>query len=623
MHPVRRRVLGLLLAALAGIWLAVPTHLLAQQASPAQIYITRNDVSRAPTIELQVYGRDAQGAAVDFTNQFVAVFHASTLVAESQVQVVGSVDVGTLTLFLLDLPTGVSNEVAAIQQAIEAYAAEPFMQEQVDYVAIYEVGSATAASVLEPVGFQNSVRNHFAANPLTTQATTTALYDSLGGLLNNVAALKPNPIMVASIVLLTDGTDAVSQEFQMEELAPLAASLGIPIHTVWLENSDLGDFGRTAGQEFLSSLAAQTGGVAARLDEAGQLDAIWSRISEFRAHTLIQYVLSEVAGGTFEVEVGLPDAPTIQSGRTTVAIQNNLPIIAFAIPDQSAEALAFALPDLEQPVRLRFPTAVSWLDGQTRSVTAAQLIVNGEVAADIPPAELTSFTAEVSNLRYGVNNVRVVIQDEQGFQAQSPDLVLTLQEGPRLIPDALDAGASGGRLLGLGVMVLFLLGLLAFLVWFALRRVDWSELTGRLRRRTPAAPTQPTPADAPPTTAPAPPPAAPTVVAESHAGAGSRAPQAYLDILETKTPLPRQIPVNRPEFLIGRNPNSDLAFTQDATVSRIHCTIVRDGSVYRIFDEQSTSHTYVNDQEVPEYGLQLKDGDEIYLGDVHLRFHTS
>ncbi len=623
MHQARRRITRLLLAVLTLIELTVPVRLLAQQASPAQLYITRNDVSLAPTVEIQLYGRDTQGASVDFSNQFVAVFHDGQLVTESEARVVGSVDVGTLTVFLLDLPTGVSDQLAAMQQAIEAYASESFMREQVDYVALYEVGSEAATSVMEPVSFQNSVRNHFAATPLATQATTTALYDSLGALLNTLTALKPNPIMAASIVLMTDGTDAVSQEFQAQELAPLAASLGVPIHTIWLPNSDLGEFGRTAGQEFLNALATETGGVAARLEDAGQLSAIWNRISSFRAQTVIQYTLPELVGGTFEVEVGLPDLPTIQSARTTIAIQNNLPTIVFDIPDQSAEALAFALPDLEEAVRLRFPTQVGWLDGQTRTVTAAQLVVNGEVAADIPPAELSGFIAEVSNLQYGLNTIRVIIQDDQGYQAQTPDLTLMLQEGPRLIPDVIDGGASGGRLIGLGVMVLFLLGLLGFLVWFALRRVDWSEITARLRRRAPAAagPTDSTPADPTPAPSISPPPAAPTIAGSPRAGAGSRPPQAYLEILEAKTPLSRQVPINRPEFLIGRNPNSDLAFTQDNTVSRVHCTIVQDGAVYRIFDEQSTSHTYVNDQETPEYGLQLQDGDEIYLGEVHLRFH--
>ena len=64
----------------------------------------------------------------------------------------------------------------------------------------------------------------------------------------------------------------------------------------------------------------------------------------------------------------------------------------------------------------------------------------------------------------------------------------------------------------------------------------------------------------------------------------------------------------------------DLAFKDDITMSRIHATIVKEGSDYRIFDEQSTSGSFVNEQRVPDYGIQLIDRDEIRLGGVTLRF---
>jgi hypothetical protein len=45
-----------------------------------------------------------------------------------------------------------------------------------------------------------------------------------------------------------------------------------------------------------------------------------------------------------------------------------------------------------------------------------------------------------------------------------------------------------------------------------------------------------------------------------------------------------------------------------------------EGNHYRIFDEGSTSGTWVNEKAVPEYGVQLVDGDEVHLGAVLLRF---
>ena len=72
---------------------------------------------------------------------------------------------------------------------------------------------------------------------------------------------------------------------------------------------------------------------------------------------------------------------------------------------------------------------------------------------------------------------------------------------------------------------------------------------------------------------------------------------------------------------LGRSPAlSDVAFEQDITVSRLHASILWDGHNYRIYDDDSTSGTWVNDQEVPDYGAQLFDGDDIFLGKVRLRF---
>ena len=75
---------------------------------------------------------------------------------------------------------------------------------------------------------------------------------------------------------------------------------------------------------------------------------------------------------------------------------------------------------------------------------------------------------------------------------------------------------------------------------------------------------------------------------------------------------------------IGRNPSMcEVAFEEDVTVSRYHANLMREGNGYRIFDERSTSGTWVNERQVPEYGTQLMDGDELHLGAVHLRYRQA
>ena len=59
----------------------------------------------------------------------------------------------------------------------------------------------------------------------------------------------------------------------------------------------------------------------------------------------------------------------------------------------------------------------------------------------------------------------------------------------------------------------------------------------------------------------------------------------------------------------------------DSRVSRYHCRITEEADgTYRIFDEGSTSGTYVNYEPVPIAGQYLQDGDQIHIGPVGLRF---
>ena len=57
---------------------------------------------------------------------------------------------------------------------------------------------------------------------------------------------------------------------------------------------------------------------------------------------------------------------------------------------------------------MRLSTTVSWLDGQTREITAAQLLVNGAPVADIPPNDLASFGVSIGNFAFGDGHVQFV-----------------------------------------------------------------------------------------------------------------------------------------------------------------------------------------------------------------------
>jgi hypothetical protein len=102
---------------------------------------------------------------------------------------------------------------------------------------------------------------------------------------------------------------------------------------------------------------------------------------------------------------------------------------------------------------------------------------------------------------------------------------------------------------------------------------------------------------------------------------GHEAARARLVLVEGNANVPPVIEIRSSNTRIGRDPGLSNVVVDDPRVSRYHCRIAEeaDGS-YRIFDEGSTSGTYVNYEPVPIAGQFLQDGDQIHIGPVGLRF---
>jgi hypothetical protein len=597
LHPIR--VLAILLA----LMFVAVMPLRAQENEPPpveRLTITGTSAESLPAIEVRLYGRDEQGNPLDFSRETLDIQHGGEAVGPINYQ--GTHRTGTLTIFLIDIPTGVQAQLPALQEAINQYASPGNMMEQVDYTAVYQVGAAEAQELLPATNFHNTVRNLF-AEPLSPEAGPTALYDSTLNLLERAASLSPNPEMPIHLVLMTDGTDAVSGAAG-DAVARRAAELGIPVHTIWLENSDISN--GVPGQEYLAGLAAASGGVAVQLNNAAELPLIWNRIAGFRDQVRIRYQPLNLTGGTFPVNVSLKEMPWITAA-TEISIPSNIPSVVIDLPPESR---TLTLPNLEEPVRLRLQTQLSWLDGQEREVQAAQLIINGDTTRpyEIPVESLSEFVAEVSNLTFGNNTVEVVVLDSQGMRATSPTVILTVNEGRRDLPSDLDGGNQVARFIVRLFTFLLLVALIGGLIFFLWQRGAFARLgrkrEGGRRGRRRSGPT--------------------TTLTEAAPVAQATAVLGYLEVLEAVSRMNTPIPLQGTLIRLGRSPaQCEIAFENDITMSRLHANLQREGSDYRLFDENSTSGSFVNERQVPEYGIQLVDGDEIHLGAVHLRYRRA
>lgn len=68
---------------------------------------------------------------------------------------------------------------------------------------------------------------------------------------------------------------------------------------------------------------------------------------------------------------------------------------------------------------------------------------------------------------------------------------------------------------------------------------------------------------------------------------------------------------------LGRSLSANVRF-DDATVSRRHALVARDGETVRVLDDRSLNGVFVNGERVTS--RELQDGDEILVGRYHLRY---
>jgi hypothetical protein len=609
-------VFGLVILWLAGLFLPVLGQEPEEPEEPEQeevvvlepvehIYITGNDITTPPNSVLHVYGRDLEGNAIDFNNTPVVLKSGDTVIPTT---VSGTHAAGTFTVFLVDLPNSVEDQIPAIQDAILQFAGPGGgMQENVDSIAIYQVGETSPRQLMEPATFYNEVQNFF-VDGLTPEEGSTALRDSLGALLEEVEALKPRPEMVTSVVVMSDGTDVVSTEYEQGDIINSALEKKIPINSVWVPGIGLTQVQQEQGQAYLQETADGTQGFAALLDDAGSVTALWEHIASFRDHARVVFQMDSLGGGVYDVTLSLADDPEV-SDTVVVEIPENQPQVTIDLPEGSD---TITLQSLDEPILLRLGATVSWLDGVEREISEARLRVNGLDVVDIPVDQLDDFTVEVSNLQFGPNELELQVVDEQGLRASNLPTVINVVEGERqAIPQELQPQRELGNVVLNVFLALVVLAVVLGIVIWLWRSNFFGRLTGNRRSRRKAQNV---------TYSMAGDPAAMGTMTD---GAEQSGPSfdARLEVVEAVSDMPGSLPLTGAMIRIGRSPSMcDIAFRDDLTVSRQHAVLMLEGNHYRLFDENSTSGSWVNGRQVPEYGVELADGDEIHLGAVHMMY---
>lgn len=309
------------------------------------------------------------------------------------------------------------------------------------------------------------------------------------------------------------------------------------------------------------------------------------------------------------ITVNSRDVPTVGApGNYQVSPQ--APVVTLVEPAANTVINREALLDsggdpVYNPTKVKVVASVSFPDGYPRGFRSAELLVNGAsqtVAPPSPGAAQAEFEADLSQITTEGSNpvtLEVRLVDSIGLEASAQtSLVVEVAPPPR-------RGLSALAVVAIVVSSLICVSVIALIA------AGGGALLFRKRAPQPSTP------------------GARAIPAEpAHTIVVGRALKdqvlATLTVLEgPKGLMGEAINLVKPTTVIGRHPqNTDINFYADveSSVSRVHCTIQKDGAVFKLTDNGSSSGTRLNGRAIPANDpVVLADNDEIVLGDLGRR----
>jgi len=447
--------------------------------------------------------------------------------------------------------------------------------------------------------------------------------------LNFAGDATPRPGMRRVLVVAANGLEA---NVPLEDLVARAQLAQIQIHTVYVGSAEGLELPGTAN---LRKLAAETGGQSVSLENANSLSPIFNVILGQRQQYQLTYrsALVETGQHALNVRVQLPDGSSLSTAAFNFPLRVEPPLIT--LPTLPAILDVGTLANFSLPVQITFP------DGHPRNVREAQLLVNGQPVDIQQTSTLTELIWPLGNYTESLTyTVQARVTDELGLTAETqpvevfvnaPALAVTASTtAAPTSPEAPMALIIGSALLVAAVLI----GGGAF--WWWRMRPTYSlppELTSptrpiRQKARTGASTIPPKPrdiGDTIPVKTPLPPKRHKTLpkMQLPHLRGPKALGKACLEIVESGGGgAPREdVQIFERPVKLGRDSALAEIVFEDKSVSRLHARIAEvEPGVFRIYDEGSTSGTWVNFAQINGEGQTLKSGDVINLGRVQLKF---
>jgi hypothetical protein len=627
------RISILLLILLLGVISAIPVF---AQGDSYQIRLSSPDTTEFPDISLNLIALDSDlNVITDFRGIVLTEDGLSISDIYSE-----TVKVGAEIIFVIDANTDIEERDEdgdptrreKVRDSIVRFVDQYMDPQNLDRISIIVPDEQSGRFLDEPgMAFHNTVKN--AVNfYMPAELRETPLNNMLEMALQQ-AEVGIAEGRVPAIVLFSDSGqlndqldfDALVEQSHSSQAVFYAAILG--------ERADPWEI------DDVERLTSPTGGTYVHMPQTNDADPLYDLIRERAATTQLTYrsllnesgqhaIGAELDGARGEVVFDLVIAPPAVS----LAVDNSQPII------RVAQEATTPLDEVEPRIQ-PLGAEVSWPDGHPRDLTEVLLLVDGVPRPSISPvldgSGLLTFDWDIRDLDTGLYAVQVQIEDEQGLIGVSEPIPLAivverpiLHPTPTTVPSPtpeptpvpvptptpeppalMDLARDNADILGVGAGVLLFALVVIVVVAMLIRSI---RRRGRGPDREGGLPQDPSGGGRPESD--------PTF-AIMPGFASSQSTGAYLEAVENAPEHVNLIPISGNNVAIGRDPKVAQISFNDRSVSRLHARILESHGSYRIYDEGSTSGTYVNYQRIGLTPRVLINRDEVHVGRVHLRFH--
>jgi len=611
LHRFRRflNVLLCVICAICGFIFLSPV----EAQGDVQLRLSQPDLSNFPEVKLNVLSSDGRGAPIpesDLTR--LALRENGVPIADAQIQFV---PVGVDIIFVLDadqslniIDEGRSETRLQTVQAIMGRYASRFMNPSgLDRISLLvpdaanEAGRFLVQDATSPDSLVSAIQNY--APELAEDAPINAMMLQA---VDYAASIKEDGRYQA--ILLLSEARRLSHFLDFETIVAQAQAIELPLFTAIL--------GAQASFDEVDAAAALYQPTRAfyahvpRPEEADSLFLIWQRQGN---HAQIRYKSLQTESGRYPISVNIGTL----TASTEMVLEIAPPQIELALPITAVQRQGNApdspLIELE-PATLQIPVQLTWPDDLPREITAVSLFVDGQQQPQLttpqPDEEDTiNLDWNIQSVDTGAYRLHAELTDVLGYTAETETVVMTITAvrpdpptptpAPTATPSPVERVTAVTATVSHDDWLLILagLGLLGLVLMF----IRW------WRRR-------------PPKTAAHSRPARQTADSNEPQDEVDETLVASLHLVEDAPGHRTDIIIDEDNMAIGRDHEVVQIVFGDSSVARLHARIRRRNGRYWLYDEGSASGTFLNHDRLGLSPHQLKDGDEIRLGHVLLRF---